>query len=93
MLRVIGRGVMIETIAVILGLLGAVIVLVAYFMLSAGRLGSDGYTYPLMNMLGSIGVIVSLLWQWNLASFTINSVWVLISLIGIWRIWRKRSAA
>lgn len=82
-----------ETVGVAIGLLGAVIVLTAYFLLSAGRLGSDGYTYPLMNMLGSIGVIVSLTWQWNLASFTINSVWVLISLIGMWRVWRKRSAA
>lgn len=79
-----------ETIAVAIGLLGAAIVLVAYFMLSAGKMRSDSYAYPIMNMLGSIGVIVSLMWQWNLASFTINSVWVLISLVGIWRIWRKR---
>lgn len=82
-----------ETIAVIIGLCGAVIVLAAYFMLSAGKMRSDGYAYPLMNMLGSVGVIVSLLWQWNLASFTINSIWVLISLAGIWRVWRKQRSS
>jgi hypothetical protein len=72
------------------GLVGAAIVLLAYFLLAAEKMRSDGYTYPLMNMLGSIGVLVSLTHQWNLASAIINSIWVIISLIAIARHYLKQ---
>lgn len=81
-----------EQIAVGIGLLGAVVVLAAYFMLSAGKMRADTYVYPLMNMLGSICVLISLGWQWNLASAIINGTWVLISLVGMWRIYAARRA-
>lgn len=82
-----------ETIAVGIGLCGAAIVLAAYFMLSAGKMRSDAYAYPLCNMVGSVCVLVSLMWQWNLASFIINSIWVVISLVGMWRIRCKKAGA
>jgi hypothetical protein len=72
------------------GLAGAAIVLVAYFLLSAEKMRSDGYVYPLMNMFGSLGVLVSLTHQWNLASAIINSIWVMISLIAIARHYLKQ---
>lgn len=82
-----------ETIAVAIGLVGAAIVLLAYFMLAAGRLKSDGYLYPLCNLLGSAGILISLGWQWNLASFIINTAWVVISLVGMARIHLARKVA
>ena len=86
-----GYGV-VESIYVGIGLGGAAVVLVAYFMLSAGKIRSDAYAYPLMNMMGSLGVLVSLSVQWNLASAVINGAWVLISLVGMARIYVKRKS-
>lgn len=78
--------------AVIIGLVGAGLVLVAYFGLTAGKLREDGYVFPLLNMSGSLGVLMSLTAQWNLSSAVINSAWVVISLAGMVRLYRKRKS-
>lgn len=72
------------------GFLGAIIVLVAYFMLEKGRLKSYDFAYPVLNGIGSLLIIISLMNNWNLASFLVNSAWVVISIYGIIRI-RKKS--
>ncbi len=82
-----------ETVAIVIGLLGAAIVLAGYFLLSAGKISSENYLYPLMNLSGSVGVLISLAVQWNLSSFVINVTWVGISLVGIARIYLKRKRA
>ena len=82
-----------DIVANIIGLGGAGVVLVAYFLLSAGKISSEQPCYPLMNMIGSIGVLVSLAWHWNMPSAVINSIWVVISLVALVRIYGKRRTA
>lgn len=73
------------------GLIGVVLLLIAYFFLSTGRWLSDSMMYQLYNLLGAILILYSLFFHWNLSSFVIEIAWVTISIIGIVRI--KRAAA
>lgn len=71
---------------VILGLLGVAINLVAYGLLTAGRLQANSLRYQLINAAGTTGILLSLVAQWNLPVFVANVAWLAIALIGIGRI-------
>lgn len=75
----------------IIGVTGAIMIAAAYFLLEKGRFTSNDLSYSLINGVGSSLAIVSLLHDWNLASFVINSAWVLISIYGIVRVRSKRN--
>jgi hypothetical protein len=72
-----------------LGLVGVVVVLVAYGLLTSGRLRAEDVRYPLLNLLGALLLLVSLIAQWNLAGFIANSMWFLIALVSLWRLRRQ----
>jgi hypothetical protein len=67
------------------GLLGVAIILGCHFGLQAGRLRGDRLPYQLANIVGAGAIMVSLLYQFNLASFVAQIAWILITLFGIWR--------
>lgn len=60
----------------VIGWTGAILIISAYALLSAGRLGSDSKTYHLMNMLGAIGFVVNSGWNGALPSAALNVVWL-----------------
>lgn len=72
------------------GIIGVILVLVAYFLLQWGKLRSDGFLYSFINLIGAVGIIYSLFFEWNLSAFVIESVWILISLYGIIRFFMGR---
>ena len=66
------------------GLLGMLVTLLAYFLLQAQKLHGNGLVYQLMNALGALGVAISLLFgQFNLPAFLLELVWIAISIYGI----------
>jgi hypothetical protein len=71
------------------GLLGVVAILIAYFLLQAGRLRGDALTYQLMNAFGALAVLLSLLYAFNLSAFVMELAWLVVSIYGIAR-GRKR---
>ncbi|NDF12046.1 MAG: hypothetical protein EB060_04425 [Proteobacteria bacterium] len=68
----------------LLGLLGVGITLLAYYLMQSGKVDGHSVQYPVLNLSGALLILISLLLDWNLASFLINSSWVLISLYGIY---------
>jgi len=77
-----------------IGLIGVILLLIAYFFLSTGRWASDSLIYQAYNLMGAILILYSLCFHWNLSSFVIEIAWVAISLIGIARIkCHKRNVA
>lgn len=78
------------TLATIIGYLGVLIVLAAYGLLTSGRLRGDDVRYPIINIIGTLGIIVSLFEQWNLPSMVTQLVWIAISIVGIMRIARRK---
>lgn len=72
------------------GLIGVILLLIAYFFLSTGRWLSDSLTYQINNLLGAFLILYSLYFHWNLSSVVIEIAWIVISLIGIARIVLKK---
>lgn len=72
------------------GIIGAVLLMIAYFLLQVNKLQSNGLAYSLFNAIGALLIVFSLLANFNLAAFLIEVFWVLISLIGIIRYLRPR---
>ena len=72
------------------GLAGSALVLVAFFLLQAGRLSGHGLPYQLLNLAGAGGVLLSLLGGFNPAVALLEGAWVLVSAYGIVRSLRSR---
>ena len=61
------------------GYIGVALVLLAFFLLQERKLQGSGLTYQLMNILGAIGVMLSLgFGNFNLAAFIMQVAWLLI---------------
>ena len=67
------------------GLLGVALILGAYFCNQQRWLSSHDWRFPLVNLVGSCLILVSLWDQWNWPSVVIEVSWGTISLWGLWR--------
>jgi hypothetical protein len=75
------------------GYLGVALVLLAFFLLQERKLQGSGLVYQLMNILGAIGVMLSLgFGNFNLAAFIMQVAWLLIGSYGIVRGIKRRHA-
>lgn len=72
-----------------IGILGVFIIILTYFLLQIERISPKSFLYSFSNAFGSLLIIYSLCYNWNLASFLIEFFWILISLYGLWR-WFKQ---
>lgn len=68
-----------------IGLIGVILVLVAYFMLQVGLWAYHNLWFCLLNILGSIFILISLYYHWNTASVVIEVVWLIISFYGLFK--------
>ena len=67
----------------LVGYVGASVVGLAYFLNQRGSLRSQDWRYPGMNLLGSLLIMVSLLYQLNPPSVLIEVFWSAISVYGV----------
>jgi hypothetical protein len=65
------------------GVIGVILIVSGYFFLQINRISQESLKYSLMNLLGSLCLLYSLLFYWNLSAFIINTVWFFISLYGL----------
>jgi paired small multidrug resistance pump len=72
------------------GFIGVVMVLVAYFANQQRWLSSEDWRFPFANFFGSCLLLVSLYQDWNLPSAIINLAWAAISLWGMVKGMRAR---
>ncbi len=77
----------------VVGLIGTLMVLAAFFLLQAGRLSGSSIAYQLLNLLGAGGILVTLLGTFNPAVFVLELTWVLISAYGIVRSLRGKASS
>ena len=74
----------------IVGWAGASLILLAYLLLSAGRLTGQSLVYQAMNVVGAAGFIVNGWWHGAIPSAVLNVIWMLIGTIALWRILARR---
>jgi hypothetical protein len=83
--QIIGRWTMSEiTIADGVGMLGAALIVIAYFLLQAGRLDSRSLLFSIVNGFGAAAIIFSLIYEFNLSAMAMELFWLAISLYGIY---------
>ena len=75
------------------GWVGAALILLAYLLLSMGRLTGQSPLYQWMNVVGAAGFVVNGWWHGALPSAALNVLWVFIGGFALWRIWKKRSSS
>lgn len=76
----------------VIGTIGVSLILLAYFLVQTERITSQNLYYPLLNLLGALLLLVSLMVHWNTASVIIELFWIVISLYGIWSILKQRKS-
>jgi hypothetical protein len=72
---------------------GAALILIAYLLLSMGRLTGQSSVYQWMNVVGAAGFIVNGWWHGALPSAALNVIWMLIGGVALWRIARKKGSS
>ncbi|WP_299947534.1 hypothetical protein [uncultured Ruegeria sp.] len=73
-----------------IGSFGALIVVAAYFATQMRMMNSDDLAFPVVNLIGSVLIVFSLMQNFNLASMLIEGFWIIISVIGIIQYFRLR---
>jgi hypothetical protein len=67
------------------GLLGVILYVGAYAGLQLGKLKLTDVRYTILNGLGGLAVIFSLVWSFNLAAFVTQVLWLLFTIVGFFR--------
>jgi hypothetical protein len=67
----------------VLGWIGAVLIILAYALLSAGKVAADSRAYHYMNIAGALGFIVNSGWNGAYPSAALNVVWLGIGGYGL----------
>ncbi len=68
-----------------IGLFGVVLYVAAYAGLQLGKLGLADVRYTILNAVGGLAVIFSLVWSFNLAAFVTQVLWLVFTVIGYLR--------
>lgn len=72
------------------GILGVVLILAPYLLVQLRKMSATGTRYIIANGLGALFILYSLFYDFNLSAFIIEIVWLLISLVGLGRIYLER---
>ena len=75
------------------GWAGAVLILLAYLLLSMGRVTGQSLLYQGMNVVGAAGFVVNGWWHGALPSASLNVIWLMIGAWASWRIWKKKGSS
>lgn len=67
----------------LLGIIGVSLILYFYFLLQAGKCTAQNLSFSIGNLIGAILILISLWFQWNLASVIIEIAWCFISAYGV----------
>ncbi len=73
-----------------IGIIGVIMTLAAYLLLQISVLKIEDVAYSAVNAIGSLLILYSLLFHWNLSCFVIEAFWLGISLFGTMKVLFKR---
>lgn len=74
------------------GIVGVIILLIAYYLLQAKRINSESILYSLMNLVGATLILYSLILDWNTPAVVMESVWIVISMFALFKAYIKKYA-
>ena len=75
------------------GIFGVVLILIAYYMVTSGKIKGSTLAYQILNLVGAVLMLFSLFFNWNLSSVVIQIAWIFVSFIGIKKLRKAKSAS
>ncbi|HKP39247.1 MAG TPA: hypothetical protein VJT71_20485, partial [Pyrinomonadaceae bacterium] len=75
-----------------LGNIGVGLMVLGYLLLQAEKIRSSDLSYSLMNGIGALLVVISLLYRFNLSAFLVEAFWFVISVYGLIKFAGRRAA-
>jgi hypothetical protein len=77
----------------VVGWISAMLILVAYGLLSAGKLSGKSVSYQVMNVVGATGFVLNSGYNGAIPSAALNVIWVGIGVFALARIRARRAGA
>ncbi len=77
----------------VVGWIGALLILLAYVLVTLGRLTGQSLAFQWMNLFGAAGFIINGWWHEALPSTALNLVWMLIAAVALWRLWKRKGSS
>ena len=74
----------------LIGALGTAMIITSYFRIQTGRTEPTSLEYSVTNGAGAAFVLISLWFDFNLASFILEAFWLTISVYGTYRWFRAQ---
>lgn len=74
-----------EIFSQIIGWVGTILIVVAYFLNSTGKLSSNSNKYQLLNLLGAIGVGFNVFYQSAWPALALQVTWGIIAILSLKR--------
>ena len=79
------------TISDFIGIIVVFVIMIVYILLQLEKMDAKGFWFSFLNGIGALLIIVSLFFDWNLASFLMEFAWLLISLYGVIKFFKVKS--
>ena len=77
----------------VVGWLGAALILLAYILVTLGRLTGRSALFQGMNLVGAAFFTVNGWWHGAMPSATLNIIWALFAAGALWTIWTKKGSS
>jgi len=75
----------------IIGWLGMILILTAYWLISSRRVEAKSIFYRMLNFLGAIGIVINAFYHKAFPPLALNTVWAAIALWAIISSQKKKS--
>jgi len=69
----------------IIGWLGVIFYVIAYFLLTIGLMKADGYRFHFLNMLGAAGLITVSAYYGDRPNLVVNVIWFAIGIFAVFK--------
>ena len=77
----------------VVGWTGALLILLAYLLISAGKLTGQSPLYQWMNIVGAAGFVINGWWHGAWPSAALNVLWLMIGAVASWRIIKTKGSS
>ena len=74
----------------LIGIVGVIIIIIGYMLLQLEKIDAKDLSFSVLNSFGALLIIISLIYDWNLASFIMEFTWMMISLYGILKYYKLK---
>jgi len=69
----------------IFGWYGTIAIVLAYFLVSLSFLGANNIWYQILNVTGSLGIVIDAFYKKDYQPGVLNIIWIIIAVVAIMR--------